>query len=242
MKQELMPIIGITSSMSDDYIKMRRTYFDAVLSAGGIPVFLPHNGGAADAEHFLELCNGIIFSGGADVDPKYYGEEAQDNVEITPLRDEFELALAELIKHDTRPVLGICRGEQLLNIAFGGSLYQHIEGHRQTEPGAQNLRAAHIAEGTLLKKLAKSDVIRTNSFHHQAVKEVAPGFVPAAFADDGTIEAIEPEAQLGSERFFLAVQWHPELFFSTDETARNIFDAFIDAARLELASRASAHR
>lgn len=226
------PIIGITTSMSDSFIRMKRTYFDAIFEAGGIPVFLPFSGGAADAERYLSLCDGILFAGGADVDPKYYGEEIKfDNVETVPLRDEFELALAELIKNDSRPVLGICRGEQLLNVAFGGSLYQHIDGHRQEEPGAQNLRSAKLVEGTLLHNLADKQEIFTNTFHHQAVKDVAPGFVASAIAEDGTVEAIEPENALTSERFILAVQWHPEMFFKTDETAKNIFSAFVEAAK-----------
>jgi len=232
MNQSTRPVIGITASMSDDYIKMKRTYFDAVLEAGGIPVFLPHTGGAADAERFLSLCDGILFAGGADVEPARYGEEVKfDNVETTPIRDDFELALAELIKKDSCPVLGICRGEQLLNVAFGGSLYQHIDGHKQSEPGSQNLRAATVTEGTLLHKLAGTTAIKTNSFHHQAVKDVAPGFVVSARAEDGTIEAIEPENQISSSRFFMAVQWHPEIFFRTDDTAKNIFKAFIEAAK-----------
>ncbi len=232
MNREKRPVIGITSSMSDSFIKMKRTYFDAVVDAGGIPVFLPHSGGAADAEKFLALCDGFLFAGGADVDPKHYGEEiAFDNVEVTPLRDDFELALAELLKNDSRPILGICRGEQLLNVAFGGSLYQHIDSHRQEEAGTKNLRPAKIVGGTLLHKLAGKTDIFTNSFHHQAVKDVAPGFVASAFADDGTVEAIEPEDQLNSSRFFLAVQWHPEIFFRTDEAAKNIFRAFIEAAK-----------
>ena len=232
MNSENKPIIGITSSMSDTFIKMRRNYFDAVLGAGGIPVFMPHNGGKEDAAKFLEFCDGVLFAGGDDVDPKHYGEEiAFDNVQTTPLRDDFELALAELLKNDSRPILGICRGEQLLNVAFGGSLYQHIDGHRQEESGTKNLRAAKVAEGTLLHKLAGTTDIKTNSFHHQAVKDVAPGFVVSARAEDGTVEAIEPEDQLASPRFFLAVQWHPEIFFRTDDAARNIFKAFIEAAK-----------
>lgn len=232
MNNEKRPVIGITTSMSESFIKMKRTYFDAVFEAGGIPVFLPHTGGAADAEGYLALCDGVLFAGGADVEPSRYGEEIGfDNVETTPLRDDFEFALAELIKEDTRPVLGICRGEQLLNVAFGGSLYQHIDGHKQTESGSQNLRAAKVVEGTLLHKLAGRRDIMINTFHHQAVKDVAPGFVISAYAEDGTVEAIEPENAADSERFMLAVQWHPEMFFSTDEPTRNIFKAFIDAAK-----------
>ena len=230
MNRENKPVIGITTSMSDSFIKMRRNYFDAIVDAGGIPVFMPHTGGAEDAKRFLSFCDGVLFAGGDDVDPKHYGEEiAFDNVETTPARDEFELALAELIKNDSRPVLGICRGEQLLNVAFGGSLYQHIDGHRQEEKGAQNLRSAKIAEGTLLYRLAGEGEIKTNTFHHQAIKDVAPGFVVSAYAEDGTVEAIEPAEQ--TDRFFLAVQWHPEFFYKTDECAKNIFKAFVAATK-----------
>ena len=191
---------------------------------------MPHTGGAEDAEKFLSFCDGILFAGGDDVDPKYYGEEIKfDNVETTPERDVFELALAELLKNDPRPILGICRGSQLLNVAFGGTLHQHIDGHRQDERGAINLRAAKITEGTLLRELAEADDIKTNSFHHQAVKDVAPGFVVAARADDGTVEAIEPAER--TDRFFLAVQWHPEYFYKTDKCAANIFEAFVRAAK-----------
>ena len=152
MNRENKPIIGITSSMAENsFIRMRRNYFDAIVNAGGIPVFMPHNGGAEDAAKFLEFCDGILFAGGDDVDPKHYGEEiAFDNVETTPLRDDFELALADLLKKTDKPILGICRGAQLLNVAFGGSLYQHIDGHRQKERGAINLRAAKVSEGSFL--------------------------------------------------------------------------------------------
>lgn len=234
MNGENKPIIGITSSMAENsFIRMRRNYFDAIVDAGGIPVFMPHNGGAEDAAKFLEFCDGVLFAGGDDVDPKHYGEEiAFDNVETTPLRDDFELALANLMKKCNKPILGICRGEQLLNVAFGGSLYQHIDGHRQEEKGALNLRSAKIKEGSFLHEIVGEDEIKTNSFHHQAVKAVAPGFIASAVADDGTVEAIEPAEK--TERFFLAVQWHPEYLFKHDAPAKNIFKAFVEAAKKEL--------
>ncbi len=232
MNNEKRPVIGITSSMKDSTIRMKRTYFDAIVDAGGIPMFLPFTGGADEAAKFLPLCDGILFAGGDDVDPKFYGEEiAFDNVIVNTLRDEFELALAQLLKETDIPVLGICRGEQALNVAFGGSLYQHIDGHKQSEPGAQNLRSAKVTEGTLLHKLAGTTEIFTNSFHHQAVKDIAPGFVISARAEDGTVEAIEPVGAAESERFFMAVQWHPEIFYRTDDVAKNIFNTFVEAAR-----------
>ena len=230
MNNEKRPVIGISSSMSDSNIRMRRTYFDAIVDAGGIPMFMPYNGGAADAAKFAELCDGFLFAGGNDVDPKHYGEEIKfDNVETTPLRDDFELALAEVIKNDSRPILGICRGEQILNVAFGGSLYQHIDGHRQEESGRKNLRATRVLEGSFLHYIVGESEIHVNSFHHQAVKDIAPGFIASARAEDGTVEAIEPEKR--TDRFFLAVQWHPEYFYSTDSPAAKIFKAFIEAAK-----------
>jgi putative glutamine amidotransferase len=232
MINEKRPVIGITSSMSDTFIRMRRTYFDAIVDAGGIPMFMPHNLGAEDAAKFASLCDGFLFAGGDDVDPKHYGEEiAFDSVETTPLRDDFELALMEIIKNDPRPILGICRGEQILNVAFGGSLYQHIDGHRQEESGRKNLRATHVVEGSFLHSIIGETEIGVNSFHHQAIKQIAPGFTVTARADDGTVEAIEPENQINSPRFFLAVQWHPEYFYKTDAPAAKIFKAFIEAAK-----------
>ncbi len=230
MNRENRPVIGITSSMSDTFVRMRRNYFDAIVEAGGIPVFMPHNGGAEDAAKFLEFCDGVLFAGGDDVDPKHYGEEiAFDNVQTTPLRDDFELALAELLKKTDKPILGICRGAQLLNVAFGGSLYQHIDGHRQEEKGAVNLRTAKVQAGSFLHSIVGEDEIKTNSFHHQAVKAIAPGFIASAVADDGTVEAIEPEKNNG--RFLLAVQWHPEYLFKHDAPAKKIFKAFVEAAK-----------
>lgn len=230
MNNEKRPIIGITSSMSDSFIRMKRTYFDAIVDAGGIPMFMPHNGGAEDAAKFAALCDGFLFAGGDDVDPKHYGEEiAFDNVETTPLRDDFEIALVEVIKNDNRPILGICRGEQILNVAFGGSLYQHIDGHRQEELGRCNIRPAKVVEGSFLRSLSEGEDIMVNTFHHQAVKQVAPGFIVSARAEDGTVEAIEPEVK--TDRFFLAVQWHPEFFYRTDKTAENIFKTFVEAAK-----------
>ena len=233
MNRDNRPVIGITSSMAENsFIRMRRNYFDAIVDADGIPVFMPHNGGAEDAAKFLEFCDGVLFAGGDDVDPKHYGEEiAFDNVQTTPLRDDFELALADLMKKCNKPILGICRGEQLLNVAFGGSLYQHIDGHRQDESGTQNLRATHVLEGSFLHSIVGETEIGVNSFHHQAVKQIAPGFIVSARADDGTVEAIEPENQINSVRFFLAVQWHPEYFYRTDAPAAKIFKAFIEAAK-----------
>lgn len=225
------PVIGITSSMGNGAIRLGKYYFDAIWAAGGVPVGLPYTGCAADAKKFAEsgIFDGILFSGGVDVDPHRYGEEITGaNVEVSAERDEFELTLAELIKNTDLPILGICRGIQLMNVAFGGSLWQDIPGHKQEEGGSFHERHANVVPGTLLRELVGHDDIFTNSFHHQAVKVPAPGFIVAARADDGTIEAIEPAVR--TDRFILGVQWHPERFHDIDSTSGNIFRAFVNAA------------
>ncbi len=224
------PVIAICSSMSDNFIRMNKAYFEAVYRSGGIPVFLHFAGGEAEAEQFFaDEFDGFLFAGGVDIDPKYYGEEiAGENVEICRERDVFELRLLELLKNDKRPVLGICRGEQVINVFYGGTLFQHMEGHRQTEPGTEMPYRADIVRGTLLHELAGCDECATNSFHHQAVKAVAPSLVACAVDKDGAIEAVEGRDR---ERFLLCLQWHPELCFERSELSRNVFAKFVGAAR-----------
>lgn len=227
------PVIAITSSMSDSYIRMKQTYFNAVFGAGGIPVFLPFTGGAESARRIFNsgAFDGVLFAGGADVHPKNYGEEITgQDVECVEERDEFELEMARLVKDTDLPIFGICRGIQLMNVAFGGTLHQHVPGHRQEESGTTHERPVSLTEGTLLRELMGSDKIGINSFHHQAVKDVAPGFIVAARSDrDGTIESIEPAVR--SERFILGVQWHPEIYYSYSRESAILFETFVNNAR-----------
>lgn len=235
MQTERRPVIGITCSMNDQASRLyaNRSYFNAIWRSGALPVFLPFTDGAEAAREFFRAraFDAFLFSGGVDVDPARYGENVTaDNVEICSLRDEFELELAKILlfEYPELPVLGICRGAQLLNVAAGGTLYQDIPGHRQEEPGDEAPFEAAVTPGTELERILGSRKIRINSFHHQAVKDAAPGFRISALSGDGIPEAIEPAEK--TERFFLAVQWHPELMFGTSEDSRKIFKEFIDAA------------
>ncbi|MCQ2428420.1 MAG: gamma-glutamyl-gamma-aminobutyrate hydrolase family protein, partial [Clostridia bacterium] len=213
-------------------IRLNRSYFHAIYASGGLPVGLPFSGQAEDAREFFDsgIFDGVLFAGGCDIDPARYGEEITGNgVEIVPERDSFELEFARLLRGTDIPVLGICRGIQSLNVAFGGTLFQDIPGHRQEEPGREMPFEASVVPDTFLcSLLGGKTVTHVNSFHHQAVKDVAPGFIASAYSADGYAEAIEPEKRTG--RFMLGVQWHPELFYDVSEDSRVIFKAFVKAA------------
>lgn len=223
------PLIAITTSYnSEGMIRMRPAYLDALWQAGAVPVFVAHTTDAQKLDEYAAEFDGFLFSGGVDVDPKYYGEQIMfDSVNVSAERDEFELALAARVIAGERPVLGICRGIQLLNVAMGGDLYQHIEAHSQSEPRDVTPYTVRIQPGTRLHDIVGHDEIRVNSFHHQAVRRVAPGLVCAGVAEDGICEAV----CLPGERFLVGVQWHPELFYSKDAAAASIFRAFVEAAK-----------
>ena len=222
-------IIGITPSVSDGFIRMRDNYANAVLDAGGIPVFLPYT---TDKKRILNHAfdlDGLIFGGGADVSPERYGETVKfDSVEVKPDRDAFELAMFDAFYATKKPILGICRGIQLINVALGGTLNQHIEGHRQSEGNEVFARVARLTPGSHLQEICDGATeLKTNSFHHQSIKDVPYNLRISALAEDMTIEAIEDT----EHPFLVAVQWHPELIYARDENAASLFRAFVDAAR-----------
>ena len=223
----MRPIIGISPSVSDGFIRMRQNYAEAIIDAGGVPVFLPYTDDRERLSEYSEMLDGLLFAGGADLDPKYYGETVGfDSVEITPERDGFELALFPVFFETGKPILGICRGIQLMNVALGGSLYQHIGNHRQDGSGAPC--EAEVKEGTRLSEIfGASGKISINSYHHQAVKRVADGLTVSALSPDGICEAFE----LPCDRFFVGVQWHPEMLYKNDGNSENLFRAFVCEAK-----------
>ena len=223
------PLIGITcSKTSEGKIAMSQNYLNSVWEAGAVPVFLAYTEDEEKLAEYARVFDGFLFGGGDDMDPKLYGEEKMfDSVEIDADRDAFELALYRHVKPTNKPILGICRGIQLLNVAEGGSLYQHIDGHRQSEPGTTTQQKTLIYKDSLLYSLIETTELSVNTFHHQNVKALAPTLTADAESEDGYIEAVHMEGH----PFYLGVQWHPEIFRTQSPEMQRVFAAFVGASR-----------
>jgi putative glutamine amidotransferase len=234
------PVIGVTldGEPAGGYAKLpwyalRENYCDVLAAAGGLPVALPHEPDLA--EHYLGLIDGLVVTGGGfDVDPALYGGgERHRTVRLKERRTRFEWAITAGAVERDRPVLGICGGQQLLNVVLGGTLVQHIPdavpgalAHEQPNPRTEPGHEVRVVTGTALHRITGAERLAVNSAHHQAAERVGAGVVVSATAEDGVIEAIEDPRR----RFCLGVQWHPENFWRTGEF-RPLFEAFIDAAR-----------
>jgi putative glutamine amidotransferase len=211
---------------------IRENYCGVISAAGGLPLVLPHE--LALVPDYAALLDGLVVTGGAfDLDPTLYGDtERHGSVTTKARRSAFELALTKAFLELDRPLLGICGGQQLLNVALGGTLIQHIPdavpdclAHEQPNPRTEPGHEVEVAAGTLLHRLGGQTRLAVNSAHHQAARAVGPGVVISALAPDGVIEAIEDP----SRRFCLGVQWHPEYRISAADDA--MFHALIEASR-----------
>ena len=234
-----MPVIGLTldHEPAGGYSKfpwyaMRENYFSAVSQAGGLPIALPHE--PERAADYLSLIDGLVVTGGNfDVDPALFGAaERHASVATKDKRTQFELAMARTAHAADLPTLGICGGQQLMNVALGGSLIQHIPdaipnalAHEQPNPRNEAGHAVTLTPKSALYRITERTEMQVNSAHHQAVDKTAPGFSVNAVAPDGVIEGIEDPAR----RWFIGVQWHPE--FAIDPGDRRIFDSFLAACR-----------
>ena len=211
------PVIGLTGNFQDGNSPLAEGYYQSILKAGGTPFIIPCYDDTDALINTLEHLDGILLTGGADINPLFLGEEPIKELHgINPRRDRQELLLTKLAADRQIPILGICRGIQTMNAAFGGPLLQDIhvqmEGtrikHSQELERSYASHTVSIEEGSLLHELFGTDTIAVNSFHHQAVKEAAPGFRVCARATDGVIEAMEST----EHKSMIGVQWHPECF------------------------------
>ena len=233
------PIIGVTLlfDRERDSYWMLPGYLEGLEQAGAIPIVLPLPEDLDDLPQLVSLCDGLLFTGGQDVSPALYGETPKPTCgEVCPARDRMEQALLHLALERDLPVLGICRGIQFLNAVLGGTLYQDLPTehpsqtqHHMTPPYDRAVHTVTLQPGTPLAELLGTEHIGVNSYHHQAVKTLAPCLTEMAWSEDGLIEAV----CLPEKRFVWAVQWHPEFSFRVNEDSRKIFGAFVAAARGE---------
>lgn len=236
-----MPRIGVSGVLRDWHDARRAgvnaSYVSAVAGAGGVPLILSQLIGEAGAPRALEGCEGLLLTGGEDVDPAYYGEQPSKALgSVDRERDRFELALFRAARAARLPVLGICRGIQLINVALGGTLYQDLPSERpgpiDHDPGtARGARTHHVrlAPGSRAARVLGVDRLVPNSFHHQAVKDLAPALIATGWSDDGVIEAVEGRPD---DAWLLAVQWHPEeMHEDVSAPERGLFRALVEEAR-----------
>ena len=244
------PLIGIPAdhapapdtSVSHPRWLLNQTYVDAVYDAGGLPVILPVL--PEPPEQLLRLLDGVILSGGGDIDPHHFGRPRHPlTAGISAERDDLELRVFRAAREHSLPILGICRGLQLINVAMGGTLIQDLPDerpdaaqHRQHFDGLARDDVSHpvtLTPGSRIAAIYGATDIMTNSYHHQAVDDLAQGFAVTGHAADGTVESFEAPG----DPFLVAVQWHPETLYHRHTNHARIFRAFIDAAATSRAGR-----
>ncbi|PSR33606.1 MAG: peptidase C26 [Sulfobacillus benefaciens] len=212
---------------------IRHVYLSAIIEAGGVPVPLPNE---PTATLLLEMCHGLLLTGGGDFDPACYGEVNHgDSSGISVARDETELGLLQQAMDRGLPIFGICRGMQAIAVAKGGSLIQDVRHqmpdsvimHSQDAPRGALTHRVIAVDDSLLKRLVSSSEFLVNSFHHQAIARVPEGMKIGAISEDQVVEAIESQ----DGRFILGVQWHPEDLADRESEAKSLFAAFVAAAR-----------
>jgi putative glutamine amidotransferase len=239
------PLILISSGTLNADIGLRResvftgrNYTRAIEAEGGIPFVAPvadPNIAAAMVAHV----DGVLFSGGADIDPGYFDQPPHPQLgAVDPQRDAFEFALYRAARHAGKPIFGVCRGIQLINVAEGGSLFQHLPAlgrnvqHSQADRGGLPHHLLQLSDGSRLQAAFGSDRVFVNSYHHQGLDRLGAGLLVTARAQDDLIEAVEGT----SGAWLLGVQWHPEMSYASHPEQRAPFRAFLDAVRAHLAT------
>ena len=249
ISKDKAPIIGLTGMRWPDGNKhdmfiMDKTqvhYIEAVQKSGGIPIILPvlENFDPETVKRQVSLVDAILIQGGIDITPSFYGEEPLPELDITCKKtDEFILEVIKIAKERKMPILGICKGMQLINVSFGGTIYQDLKyagldskSHRQSEETiTSTFHSINVEkEGLLAKLIPNKEKLNVNSYHHQAVKDLGRGLNIDAKADDGIVEAISYK---GNDQWILGVQFHPEQLIRRDDEFKALFYEFINQANL----------
>jgi putative glutamine amidotransferase len=233
------PLIGITTRNSKDSdghptISIQHSYVNAVISAGGVPIPIPSILPETDLRQLYSQLDGILFTGGGDISLDYFHGSPHPRIDgVDDVRDSTEISLMRSAVNDGKPLLGICRGAQVMNVALGGTLYTHIIDQLKGAidhdyPG--NLRRAivhpvNVNESSRSAEIFGETLLNVNSLHHQGLKDIAPGLQIAGHAPDGLVEVVE----IPDHPYAMAVQWHPE--WLTDQPAmRRLFKSFVDAS------------
>ena len=235
----MSPLIGVIPSRicdeTTDSYQVRAVNLDAISQNCGTPLILPYTGDPVVADHYLSLVSGLYFTGGCDIQPALFNETPIPTLgELCPSRDTFESLLYQKAAGLDMPMLGICRGVQIMNVAAGGSLYQDLGAQMpnalvHSRKGVRRALPSHtvrIAPGTRLHALVGCETLAVNSFHHEAIKATAPGYRATAWAPDGVIEGIESTELT----FSLGVQWHPEDMLQSALVFAELYKAFIATA------------
>lgn len=231
------PVIGITPLYDDDKNSywMLPGYMKALEEQNAITLMLPFSADAVALDYFLSACDGFLLAGGQDVDPMlYHTEKSPKCGTISPLRDQMDTYILTHAAQQDKAVLGICRGHQLMNVAYGGTLYQDLPSEHPSENTHQMQppydRCAHkvtIIPNTPLADILQLTECPVNSCHHQAIQALSPAFIPMATSPDGLVEAI----YMPNHRFIWGIQWHPELSYQNSIQSQQIISAFLSAAK-----------
>lgn len=242
------PLIGVSGSvdLKETQHFLLSCYANALLAAGAVPLLIPPALEGEALENCLTRLDGLFLAGGNDVAPETYGCEPVEALgEVNPVRDRFEMAAVRWAFEKQMPVFGICRGAQVMNVAMGGTLWQDLPSQYRTQAGDRPLahsqkrldvypsHAVRVEPGTLLHSLVRTETLRVNSMHHQAVRAPGASLHISAWAPDGVPEALE----CPDHPFFLAVQWHPERYFSSSKDAMALFRTFAKAASVYAQNR-----
>ena len=234
------PLIGVSTSItvgtSPERAYVNSTYLNAIQQAGGVPVPLPPQLSPRSWERLAAGLDGLLLTGGGDIDPALFGEAPHPTLyDVAPVRDTFEANAARWALDRRVPLLCVCRGVQVLNVALGGSLFQDVGtdpgttlGHSQKEPRDQPTHKVKLTPGSRLAEVIGADEVAVNSMHHQALKTLGRGLTAVAWAPDQLVEGVEMPSHDG---FILGVQWHPEELIGHSDPARRLFAALVTHAR-----------